>query len=277
MKNINYDIFISYRRLDEHGNISGRDQARLIAKQLQLEGFTAFFDYSEIKDNEFDKVIIPAIENCKIFILVLTKDSLNRCQNEDDWVRREIETAIRTKCKIINATPDGAFAGWPETLPDSLVGIKTIEISEIHFGSLFEVSVNKMIDDRICSIIPRLEKQNNYLANFNNLIVGLYGSTVDYRDELKVNNLVDNKFFFVMQDYVKKIFSISEVYRYHDKTIYNNAKSIVEQYNKWIAALRKQFSSNGSTDVDNLYAANSSKEFGKFVDVVTKALDTSLL
>lgn len=277
MKNINYDIFISYRRLDEHGNISGRDQARLIAKQLQLEGFTAFFDYSEIKDNEFDKVIIPAIENCKIFILVLTKDSLNRCQNEDDWVRREIETAIRTKCKIINATPDGAFTGWPETLPDSLVGIKTIEISEIHFGSLFEVSVNKMIDDRICSIIPRPEKQNNYLANFNNLIVGLYGSTVDYRDELKVNNLVDNKFFFVMQDYVKKIFSISEVYRYHDKTIYNNAKSIVEQYNKWIAALRKQFSSNGSTDVDNLYAANSSKEFGKFVDVVTKALDTSLL
>ena len=42
-----YDIFISYRRLDAQGNISGRDQARLIAKQLELEGYHPFFDYSE--------------------------------------------------------------------------------------------------------------------------------------------------------------------------------------------------------------------------------------
>ena len=65
-----YDIFISYRRLDEQGNISGRDQARFIAKQLELEGYYPFFDYSEFKDNEFDKVIIPAVENYKVFILI---------------------------------------------------------------------------------------------------------------------------------------------------------------------------------------------------------------
>lgn len=146
-----YDIFISYRRLDEHGNISGRDQARLIAKQLELEGFHPFFDYSEIKDNEFDKVIIPAVENCKVFILVLTKDALNRCKNEDDWVRREIETAIKSGCKIINVTPDNAFNGWPDTLPASLYAIRNIQISDIHFGSLFEMSIKKLIDKRIQS------------------------------------------------------------------------------------------------------------------------------
>ena len=106
-----YDIFISYRRLDEHSNISGRDQARLIAKKLELEGYHPFFDYSEIKDNEFDKVILPAIENCKVFILVLTKDSLNRCKNDDDWVRKEIETALSSGCKIISVTPDNTFNG----------------------------------------------------------------------------------------------------------------------------------------------------------------------
>lgn len=89
-QNKQYDIFISYRRFDEKGNIGGRDQARLIAKQLELEGYHPFFDYSELKDNEFDKVIIPAIGNCRVFILVLTKNSLNRCENEDDWVRIEI-------------------------------------------------------------------------------------------------------------------------------------------------------------------------------------------
>lgn len=151
-----YDIFISYRRLDENGNISGRDQARLIAKQLELEGFHPFFDYSEIKDNEFDKVIIPAIEKCEVFILVLTKDSLNRCMNDEDWVRREIETAISTRCKIINVTPDNAFNGWPTNLPSSLSKIKNIQISEIHMGSLFELSMKKMIDERII-----IKLQNN--------------------------------------------------------------------------------------------------------------------
>lgn len=35
-QNRQYDIFISCRRLDEQGNISGRNQALLIAKQLEL-------------------------------------------------------------------------------------------------------------------------------------------------------------------------------------------------------------------------------------------------
>lgn len=37
-QNRQYDIFKSYRCLYEQGNISGRDQARLIAKQLELYG-----------------------------------------------------------------------------------------------------------------------------------------------------------------------------------------------------------------------------------------------
>lgn len=119
-----YDIFISYRRLDEQGNISGRDQARLIAKQLQLEGYRVFFDYSEIHDDEFDKAIIPAVENCKVFILVLTKEALNRCANNDDWVREEIETALLSGCKIVNVTPDNTFNGWPSNLPSSIEKIK---------------------------------------------------------------------------------------------------------------------------------------------------------
>lgn len=147
--NTNYDIFISYRRLDEEGNISGRDQARLIAKQLELERLHPFFDYSEIKDNEFDKVIIPAIETCKFFILVLTRDSLNRCKNTSDWVRTEIETAISSGCKIINVSPDNTFNGWPDNLPKSLEAIKTIQISPIHMDSTFESCIKKLIEDRI--------------------------------------------------------------------------------------------------------------------------------
>ena len=166
--NEKYDIFISYRRFDEQGNISGRDQARLIAKQLELEGFHPFFDYSEIKDNEFDKVIIPAVENCKVFILVLTKDSLNRCKNEDDWVRREIETAIKFGCKIINVSPDNTFSEWPNTLPNTLHGIKNIQISDIHFGSLFELSMKKLIVERIVSGLQSTKPSDIVALRLNN-------------------------------------------------------------------------------------------------------------
>ena len=148
-----YDIFISYRRLDENGNISGRDQARLIAKELSLKGYRVFFDYNEINDDDFKEVIIPAVRNSKAFILVLTKDALKRCKNEDDWIRKEIETALSSGTRIISVSPDNSFNGWPLDLPASLEKIKTIQISEIHFGQLFEESIEKLINYRIVSKI----------------------------------------------------------------------------------------------------------------------------
>jgi len=152
---MDYDIFVSYRRTDSKGNISGRDIARLLSKEFKLYGYKTFFDYSELKDNDFEQTIIPAVENCKIFILVLTKDSLVRCSNTDDWVRREIKSAIENSIKIITVNPDNAFNGWPEQLPKELSSIKTIQMSAIDMNSNFEVTVKQMIDDRILSILPR--------------------------------------------------------------------------------------------------------------------------
>ena len=90
-----YDIFISYRRFDSEGRTSGRDIARTLQKELTIRGYTVFFDYGEIKDEEFESVILPAVQSSKVFLLVLTKDTLLRCANEGDWVKREIEAAIR--------------------------------------------------------------------------------------------------------------------------------------------------------------------------------------
>ena len=162
--NNSYDIFISYRRLDDNGNISGRDQARLIAKELTLNGYRAFFDYSEIKDDDFEKTIIPAVKNSKIFILVLTKDALNRCVNENDWVRKEIEMAITSGCKIISVNPDNGFNGWPLDLPESLEKIKMVQISEIHFGQLFEKSIEKLIEDRISPFLGVSAAKSDFSA-----------------------------------------------------------------------------------------------------------------
>ena len=71
----NYDIFISYRRIDSEGRTSGRDIARTIKLELEKRGYKVFFDYSEIKDNEFDDVILPAIHNSVVFIVVVNRQT----------------------------------------------------------------------------------------------------------------------------------------------------------------------------------------------------------
>lgn len=143
-----YDVFISYRRLDNNGNVSGRDVARIISNGLKSIGLYPFFDYEVIKDNRFDDTIIPAVQTCDIFLLILSKDALNRCSYEDDWLRREIQEALKSTCKIILVTPDKAFAGWPDDFPNELDELKRIQISDLDMGSNYDVTFQKLINDR---------------------------------------------------------------------------------------------------------------------------------
>ena len=161
-----YDIFMSYRRVDSESRTSGRDIARTIKLELEKRGYSVFFDYSEIKDNEFENVILPAIYNSTVFIVVLSKDALLRCVNKEDWVRREIEKAIECGSKIIPVSPDGAFYGWPKNLPESLSPLTKQQISEISMGSLFEKSIDKLEEERIKYTI---NNKGNEDINLNNV------------------------------------------------------------------------------------------------------------
>lgn len=143
-----YDVFISYRRKDNNGNVSGRDVARIISNGLKSIGLYPFFDYEVIKDNRFDDTIIPAVQTCDIFLLILSKDALNRCSYEDDWLRREIQEALKSTCKIILVTPDKAFAGWPDDFPNELDELKRIQISDLDMGYNYDVTFQKLINDR---------------------------------------------------------------------------------------------------------------------------------
>ena len=82
-----YDVFISYRRE------GGKEFARSIKAALELRGFSVFLDFDELKDGIFDNRILEAIEASPVFLFILSNGSLDRCANEDDWVRKEVEHA----------------------------------------------------------------------------------------------------------------------------------------------------------------------------------------
>lgn len=111
-----YDVFISYRR------IGGEYTAKIIKDELTNRGYNVFFDVESLRSGNFNTKLYSVIENAKDFILVLAPESLNRCENENDWVRLEIECALKNDLNIIPIMLKGFT--FPENLPESIDEIR---------------------------------------------------------------------------------------------------------------------------------------------------------
>lgn len=144
-----YDIFISYRRE------GGKDYARTIQQALEKQ-YKVFLDFDELKDGVFDQRIMDAISHSSVFILLLTKGALDRCVNEDDWVRAEIIHAGNCKCHIVPVIIDDTFEGIPEYLPTELKDlVGSHQFSELQTKTLFRASIRQLINDRIAPYIHK--------------------------------------------------------------------------------------------------------------------------
>lgn len=156
-----YDIFISYRRE------GGAQYARILQLMLLQRGYRVFLDYDELSDGKFGNHIKDAIEHSSIFMIILSNNSLRRCKNEDDWVRKEILYALELEKILIPVNPDSSFDGIPADIPSEIVDeIKNCQQSEVSFGQLLGVTVDFMIDKRIAPSIGtrlRLDSDYNYL------------------------------------------------------------------------------------------------------------------
>lgn len=145
-----YDVFISYRR------DGGSEFARSVKAMLERKGYSVFLDFDELKDGVFDERILKAIESAPVFLFILSPHSLDRCINEDDWVRKEIEYAYKSERHIIPVNKDGSFEGLPDGLPEPLVAVLgRNQYSEVMIGQLFEASMNKMIKERVAPVVKR--------------------------------------------------------------------------------------------------------------------------
>ena len=139
--NSRYDVFISYRRK------TGVDDARLLQQALKARGYEVFFDYDSLRVGKFDETIFEAIKEAAVFILMLTEGALDGCANEEDWVRAEIECAIDYRRQIIPVLPSNHKLSFPDNLPPKLRDIPLLQVSELNKASLFDESVNKIVQN----------------------------------------------------------------------------------------------------------------------------------
>lgn len=109
---IKYDVFISYRR------DGGEYTAKILRDRLQELGYATFFDVESLRSGDFNTKLYSVIDECRDFILILSPCCLERCRNEDDWVRREVEFALERGKNIVPVMLRGFE--FPSELPASI-------------------------------------------------------------------------------------------------------------------------------------------------------------
>ena len=134
MKN-QYDIFISYRR-------TAYDTANLIAEKLRHAGYRVFFDIDTLTSGKFNEQLLEVIKGCKDFILVLPKNALERCSDENDWIRREVTCAIEHKKNIIPVMLTG-FA-WPAEMPKGMEDLPNYQAIAAINREFFDMAVTRL-------------------------------------------------------------------------------------------------------------------------------------
>jgi tetratricopeptide (TPR) repeat protein len=141
MGRIEKTVFISYRRT--HG-IWGR----AIYQELTSHGYDAFYDFQSINSGDFAQIILENIKARAHFVVLLAPSALERCENPNDWLRKEIEIAIDSKRNIIPIMLEGFDFESPEaikTLTGKLALLKSYNGIRI-FNEFFEEGMKRLRD-----------------------------------------------------------------------------------------------------------------------------------
>lgn len=139
-------VFISYRRE------GGSTQAQLLEVLLRLRGYDVFLDRRSLNsyDGYFDTQIISAIASADCLLLVLSPGALDRCDNPQDWLRREITHAMKCGVTIVPVMMMGFT--WPDALPEDIA-----DVQRCHAHTFYDEYRDACMD-RICENLVERRK-----------------------------------------------------------------------------------------------------------------------
>jgi hypothetical protein len=127
-------VFISYRRE------GGAELARLVRDGLRERGYNVFMDVEDLRSGLFNTELLQQIESSTDVVVILTPNSMEGCSRTDDWLRLEIEHAIRCHKNIVPVRARGFQ--WPSVpLPQNmsdLPNLQGVEPSHEYFSASIE-------------------------------------------------------------------------------------------------------------------------------------------
>lgn len=143
-------IFISYRRS------GGLDTARNLCERLSSLNYKVFFDLTSMREGKFNQQIYSEIEQADDFVLILSEGALDRCVEEPDWVRMEIQRALALHKNIIPIWKT-SFKGFPQSLPPDIAEIKhydCVKMSDEYYEAFFQKLLTRIKSKRSSSVEP---------------------------------------------------------------------------------------------------------------------------
>lgn len=140
----NKTVFISYRR-----SVS-RDRAILIFNHLREHGYDVFLDVKTIDSGAFDSVILNQIGARTHFVVLIADGALQRCQNEGDWLRCEIEEALKLGRNIVPIIDEGVnfdqeMGYLPSEWRDQFKRINSLPWAHYYFDSALRDLVERFL------------------------------------------------------------------------------------------------------------------------------------
>jgi len=131
-----YSIFISYRR------DGGESTAKILRDKLTELGYRVFFDVESLRSGDFNTKLYSVIDECSDFLLILSPGALDRCWNEDDWVRLEVERALSQGKNVVPIMLRGFQ--FPQKLPESIDGLRYKNGLESNY-QFFDAFIEKLL------------------------------------------------------------------------------------------------------------------------------------
>jgi hypothetical protein len=144
------NIFISYRRGDSAGH-AGRIHDRL---EREFGRDPLFMDVDAIPlGSDFVKVLSAEVDKCGVLLAVIGPgwldardvDGQRRLDNENDFVRVEISSALRRDIPLIPILLDGARVPKVDQLPEEMRGLSRRHGLEVRHAS-FHADMDKLVN-----------------------------------------------------------------------------------------------------------------------------------
>jgi len=94
--------------------------ARIVQSELKKRGHLSFLDVDDLGPKQFGERLLREIESVPNFVVVLSPGSMDRCEEHEDWLRREIAHAIMTHRNIVPLIVDEFQYPTKKEIPDDL-------------------------------------------------------------------------------------------------------------------------------------------------------------
>lgn len=107
-------VFISYRRE------GGAETARLMRYELREREFDPFLDVEDLPSGHFDSYLLEKVSSSANFLLIVSRNVFEGCVSDDDWLRKEIVTALEARSNIVPLVKEDAAPPRIAELPDAL-------------------------------------------------------------------------------------------------------------------------------------------------------------